>query len=170
MYNPCIRGWITYYSHFYKTQLRPTLKRIDAYVIRWARRKYKRMVHQTKGAKGLVRPAAPGEPNALRSLAAMPWQRPNIGSRVTREGHARFWERPGVKFPRANSTTTVLATTSGTRSDPPIPDESAALRKSAVSYRERLHQGACAESKVTRELSVKRFKNDKGFGFVGASA
>ena len=22
MYNPCIRGWITYYSHFYKTQLR----------------------------------------------------------------------------------------------------------------------------------------------------
>ena len=24
MYNPCIRGWINYYSHFYKTQLRPT--------------------------------------------------------------------------------------------------------------------------------------------------
>ena len=43
MYNPCIRGWINYYSHFYKTQLRPTLKRIDAYVIRWARRKFKRM-------------------------------------------------------------------------------------------------------------------------------
>ena len=30
MYNPCIRGWINYYSHFYRTQLRPTLKRIDA--------------------------------------------------------------------------------------------------------------------------------------------
>ncbi len=28
MYNPCIRGWIVSYSHFYKTQLRPTLKRI----------------------------------------------------------------------------------------------------------------------------------------------
>ena len=51
MYNPSIRGWITYYSHFYKTQLRPTLKRIDAYVIRWARRKFKRMRHQTKGAR-----------------------------------------------------------------------------------------------------------------------
>jgi hypothetical protein len=36
MYNPCIRGWINYYSHFYPTQLRPALKRIDAYVIRWA--------------------------------------------------------------------------------------------------------------------------------------
>jgi RNA-directed DNA polymerase len=51
MYNPTIRGWIAYYSHFYRTQLRPTLKRIDAYVIRWARRKYKRMVHQTRGAR-----------------------------------------------------------------------------------------------------------------------
>jgi hypothetical protein len=30
-------------SSCYPTQLRPTLKRIDAYVIRWARRKYKRM-------------------------------------------------------------------------------------------------------------------------------
>ena len=51
MYNPCIRGWITYYSHFYRTQLRPTLKRIDAYVIRWARRKFTRMRHQTKEAR-----------------------------------------------------------------------------------------------------------------------
>jgi hypothetical protein len=51
MYNPCIRGWITYYSHFYRTQLRPTLKRIDAYVIRWARRKFKGMRHQTKGGR-----------------------------------------------------------------------------------------------------------------------
>ena len=48
MYNPTIRGWIAHYSHFYRMQLRPTLRRIDAHVIRWARRKYKRMVHQTK--------------------------------------------------------------------------------------------------------------------------
>jgi RNA-directed DNA polymerase len=51
MYNPIIRGWITHYCHFYRTQLRPTFRRIDAYVIRWARRKYKRMVHQTRGAR-----------------------------------------------------------------------------------------------------------------------
>ena len=49
IYNPCIRGWINYYSHFYKTQLRPTLKRIDLYVIRWARRKFKRLRRKTKG-------------------------------------------------------------------------------------------------------------------------
>jgi hypothetical protein len=38
MCNPCIRGWINYYGQFYHTQLRPILARIDAYVIRWARR------------------------------------------------------------------------------------------------------------------------------------
>jgi len=31
----------------------------------------------------------------------MSWQRPHIGSRVTREGQARFWERPGGEVPRA---------------------------------------------------------------------
>jgi hypothetical protein len=31
----------------------------------------------------------------------MSWQWPNIGSRVNREVHARFWERLGVKVPRA---------------------------------------------------------------------
>ena len=51
MYNPCIRGWINYYGNFYRTQLRSTLKRIDLYVIRWARRKFKRLRRKTKGAR-----------------------------------------------------------------------------------------------------------------------
>jgi hypothetical protein len=99
MYNPCIRGWINYYSHFYPTQLRPTLKRIDAYVIRWARRKYKRMVHRTKGARDWfdrVRRANPAL-FAHWPLATMPRQRANIGSRMNREVHVRFWERLEVK-------------------------------------------------------------------------
>ena len=54
MYNPYIRGWINYYSHFYQTQLRPTLKRIDAYVIRWARRKFKRLRPPDQGRERLV--------------------------------------------------------------------------------------------------------------------
>jgi hypothetical protein len=37
MYNPYIQGWINYHGNFYRTQLRPTLQRIDLYVIRWAR-------------------------------------------------------------------------------------------------------------------------------------
>src|SRR5262249_36186299 len=66
MYNPCIRGWITYYSHFYKTQLRPTLKRIDAYVIRWARRKFKGCATRPRAQEiGLTGSAAPTQPSSL---------------------------------------------------------------------------------------------------------
>ncbi|MGI9452894.1 MAG: group II intron maturase-specific domain-containing protein, partial [Geminicoccaceae bacterium] len=49
--NPRIRGWSNYFGSFYRTALRPTLKRIDLYVIRWARRKFKRLRRQTKGAR-----------------------------------------------------------------------------------------------------------------------
>ena len=90
MYNPCIRGWITYYSHFYKTRLRPTLKRIDAYVIRWARHKFQADAPSDQGGTRLVRPATSGEPPALRPLATMSWQRPNNGSRMNREVHVRL--------------------------------------------------------------------------------
>jgi RNA-directed DNA polymerase len=40
-YNPYIQGWIKYYGNFYRR--RSTLKRIDLYVIRRARRKFKRL-------------------------------------------------------------------------------------------------------------------------------
>jgi transposase len=46
-----IQGWINYYGNFYRTQLRSTLKSIDLYVIRWARRKFKRLRRKTKGAR-----------------------------------------------------------------------------------------------------------------------
>jgi len=50
-YNTYIQGWINYYGNFYRTQLRPILKRIDLYVIRWARRKFKRLRRKTRGAR-----------------------------------------------------------------------------------------------------------------------
>src|SRR5436309_15765197 len=55
-YNTYIQGWINYYGNFYRTQLRPTLKRIDLYVVRWARRKFKRLRRKTKGGReiGLI--------------------------------------------------------------------------------------------------------------------
>ena len=51
MFNPYIRGWINYYSHFYKSALYPTLRRIDAFLIRWARRKFKRLRRRPRGAR-----------------------------------------------------------------------------------------------------------------------
>ncbi len=50
-YNACIRGWINYYGSFYKSQLTPMLRRIDCFIIRWARRKFKRLRYKSKGAR-----------------------------------------------------------------------------------------------------------------------
>ena len=50
---------------------------------------------------GLVCAVALCQSKALRSLAAVSWQRPNNGSRMNREVHVRFWESPEVKVLRA---------------------------------------------------------------------
>jgi hypothetical protein len=79
MHNPCIRGWIGYYGHFYKEQLRSVgTPQVQA------------DAPSAQRGPRLVRPATPGEPSSLRPLGAVPWQRPNIGSRVNREVHARL--------------------------------------------------------------------------------
>ncbi len=41
--NPIVRGWINYYGRFYRSMLHPLLKRINAYLVRWARNKYRRL-------------------------------------------------------------------------------------------------------------------------------
>jgi len=41
--NSTVRGWINYYSRFYRTELIKTLKLINEYLVRWAMRKYKRL-------------------------------------------------------------------------------------------------------------------------------
>jgi RNA-directed DNA polymerase len=41
--NPIVAGWINYYGRFYRSQLYPLLQRINTYLVRWARRKYKRL-------------------------------------------------------------------------------------------------------------------------------
>jgi hypothetical protein len=41
--NPIVRGWMNYYGAFYRSALYPLLARINAYVMRYVRRKYKRL-------------------------------------------------------------------------------------------------------------------------------
>jgi RNA-directed DNA polymerase len=41
--NPVVRGWMTYYGKFYRTALNGLLQRINSYLVRWAKRKYKRL-------------------------------------------------------------------------------------------------------------------------------
>jgi group II intron reverse transcriptase/maturase len=41
--NPVVRGWMQYYGAFYRSALNPLLSRINAYLMRWTRNKYKRL-------------------------------------------------------------------------------------------------------------------------------
>jgi Group II intron, maturase-specific domain. len=41
--NPIVRGWMNYWGHFYRSQMYVLLRRINAYLMRWARKKYKRL-------------------------------------------------------------------------------------------------------------------------------
>lgn len=45
--NPRVRGWMQYYGAFYRSALYPLLSRINTYLVRWLRHKFKRL----KGAK-----------------------------------------------------------------------------------------------------------------------
>lgn len=46
--NPIIRGWMQYYGAFYRSVMRPVLSRINAYLMRWIRKKYKRLQGRKK--------------------------------------------------------------------------------------------------------------------------
>ncbi len=46
--NPVIQGWMNYYGEFYKTALYPLFRRINGYLMRWLRKKYKRLRAFTK--------------------------------------------------------------------------------------------------------------------------
>jgi group II intron reverse transcriptase/maturase len=41
--NPIVRGWMDYYGHFYRWELYPLLARINYYLVRWLRKKYRRL-------------------------------------------------------------------------------------------------------------------------------
>ncbi|MBM0240524.1 hypothetical protein JNW88_31785 [Micromonospora sp. ATA32] len=43
MINPVVRGWMQYYGAFYRSALSTLLARINTYLVRWTRKKYKRL-------------------------------------------------------------------------------------------------------------------------------
>ena len=51
MFNRQIEGWIGYFRCFYKSALYPTLRLIDAHLVRWVMRKYKRFKQQPRQAR-----------------------------------------------------------------------------------------------------------------------
>jgi RNA-directed DNA polymerase len=41
--NPIVSGWMNYYGRYYRSELYPLLRRINAYLVRWLRKKYRRL-------------------------------------------------------------------------------------------------------------------------------
>ena len=46
--NPVVRGWMEYYGAFYRSAMYPLLSRINAYLVRWIRKKYERLKAKKK--------------------------------------------------------------------------------------------------------------------------
>lgn len=67
--NPIIRGWMQYYGTFYRTALYGLLSRINAYLLRWIRRKYERLRPFTKAKAAWKRVLA----RAPALFAHWPW-------------------------------------------------------------------------------------------------
>jgi group II intron reverse transcriptase/maturase len=49
--NPVLRGWFNYFTVFYPSKVIPLCERIDRHLMRWARRKYKRLKRSDKRAR-----------------------------------------------------------------------------------------------------------------------
>ena len=62
MFNSVIRGWINYYGRFYKSALYPTLRCLDRRLVRWARRKFKRLKGHRRRAEQWLRGVAHRQP------------------------------------------------------------------------------------------------------------
>jgi hypothetical protein len=100
VFNPYIRGWINYYSHFYKSAMYPTLRRIDAFLVRWARRKLKRL-QRPKCVRVWLARVVRSSPNLFAHWPLLYGQGRTL-RRMTRERHIRFLERVGVRLLRAS--------------------------------------------------------------------
>ena len=53
--NPIVRGWMNYYGAFYRSALYPLLTRINAYLLRWLRKKHPRLRGRKKAQDAWAR-------------------------------------------------------------------------------------------------------------------
>lgn len=52
MFGPILRGWSNYYGRFYTSALKPLWRSENAYLVRWMRRKYKRLARWSPVRRG----------------------------------------------------------------------------------------------------------------------
>ncbi|MHB8348245.1 MAG: group II intron reverse transcriptase/maturase [Acidiferrobacterales bacterium] len=61
-YNPQIRGWMNYYSHFYKSALYRLYDHIDQKLVRWAQRKYRKLAGKPTRAREWLKKVVSRQP------------------------------------------------------------------------------------------------------------
>jgi hypothetical protein len=54
-FNPALRGWLNYFTVFYTSAVKPLCERINHHLVRWARKKYKRLARSPKRAYAWLR-------------------------------------------------------------------------------------------------------------------
>ena len=65
IFNPVIRGWITYYGRYYKSALYPTLRYLDGRLESWAMSKYRRLRRHRRRARHWIRELALRDPDLM---------------------------------------------------------------------------------------------------------
>lgn len=95
--NPLVRGWMQYYEAFHRSAMHTLLQRVNAYLLRWIRKKYKRLRGYRK-AKAAWQPS----PASTRGCSPTGHGSPRSEdrddtSRMTGDGHVRnLWEPAGA--------------------------------------------------------------------------
>ncbi len=93
MFNVVLQGWINYYGRFYKSMLYRLLRRINEYLVRWAKRKYKSLQRHDRRARRWLVNVARREPKLFAHWRlGRAARRLDNGSRVSCEVHARFYQ------------------------------------------------------------------------------
>ena len=61
--NPCIRGWVNYFGKGYKEPVRLLLDDVNRLLVRWVRKRYKRLKHSLFQARKWLRRISERDPN-----------------------------------------------------------------------------------------------------------
>lgn len=69
MFNPILRGWMTYYGSYYKSGVYPMFRHLNRTLMRWATRKYKRLKGHRRRAEQWLGRIARKEPKLFAHWA-----------------------------------------------------------------------------------------------------
>ncbi len=100
--NPVVAGWMQYYGRFRRSALSALLARINAYLVRWIRKKYKRLQGTRKAHRKLREITA--RYSRTGNGSPQPGCDQGDKSRMNREVHVRILWEPGGEIPPGHPT------------------------------------------------------------------